>query len=81
MSEYQPVRTMAELGLLDSDEIVEGYRAGLDAPFGTPEPGSDKSRSYWHGWRNARVDRGFAAHDGAQRQLAREYVGTYKGLN
>ena len=81
MSEYQPVRTMAELDLLDDDEIVEGYRAGLHAPFGTPEPGSDKSRSYWHGWRNARVDSGFAVSDGAQRQLSREYVGKYKGLN
>lgn len=81
MSEYQPVRTMAELKLLDSDEIVQGYRAGLDAPFGAPEPGSDKSRSYWHGWRNGSSDGGHRAIDPAQRQLAREIVGKYKGLN
>ena len=78
MSEFEPVRTKAELDLLDEDEIVEGYRAGF---AGAPAPGSDKSRSYWHGWRNAQVDRGFCAADDAQMQLVREVVGKYRGLH
>ncbi|MGB6105660.1 MAG: hypothetical protein WBF88_17595 [Pusillimonas sp.] len=78
MSEFQPVRTKADLGLLNDDEMVQGYLAGLSGAY---EPGSDKSRSYWHGWRNGRADRGLAPVDSAQRQLAREVVGAYKGLH
>lgn len=78
MSEFQPVRTKAGLDLLDEDEILQGYWEGLD---GADQPGSDKSRSYWHGWRNAQVDRGRAKADDAQRQLARECVGRYVGLH
>ncbi|WP_043171533.1 hypothetical protein [Bordetella bronchiseptica] len=78
MSEFQPVRTMTDLTLLDEDDVLLGYREGLD---GAAEPGSDKSRSYWHGWRNAQVDRGWASADDAQCQLAREYVGRYVGLH
>ncbi|AZW14229.1 hypothetical protein CS344_20155 [Bordetella bronchiseptica] len=78
MSEFHPVRTKADLDLLDHDEIVQGYREGL---AGAAQPGSDKSRSYWHGWRNAQVDRGWAKPDDAQCQLAREYVGRYVGLH
>ena len=78
MSEFQPVRTKADLDLLDDDEMVQGYQAGLS---GASEPGSDKSRSYWHGWRNGRADRGLDPIDNAQRQLAREVVGLYRGLH
>lgn len=69
MSEFNKVSTAAELALLDEDEIIEGYRAGLDC---NAEPGSDKSRSYWHGWRNAQSDRGRAPVDDAQQRLASE---------
>jgi hypothetical protein len=58
--------------------MVAGYRAGLD---GTSEPGSDKSRSYWHGWRNGMMDSGRATIDDAQAKLAREIVGRYVGLH
>lgn len=78
MSEYQPIRTKQELDLLDNEEVVAGYLDGLK---GSSQPGSDKSKSFWHGWRNGRVDGGFAAIDCDQRRLAREIVGTYKGLN
>ena len=77
MSEFKPGRTVADLNLLDDDEIVAGYRDGLS---GAPMPGSDKSRSYWHGWRNAQVDRGWAQAYEAPAQRAREYVGRYVGL-
>ena len=78
MSEYTPVKTKQELDLLDQDEMVAGYLEGF---VGSKEPGSDKSKSFWHGWRNGRVDGGFDEKDAAQVQLAREIVGTYKGLN
>lgn len=69
MAEFQPVSTAADLASLDSDEIVEGYRDGLR---GEPEPGGNRSRSYWHGWRNGMSDSGRRASDDAQRALARE---------
>ncbi|CUJ53288.1 Uncharacterised protein [Achromobacter xylosoxidans] len=78
MSEFQPVRTKADLELLDDGEMVAGYISGLN---GNEEPGSDKSRSFWHGWRNGRSDRGLAPVDDAQMQLAREIVGRYMGLH
>lgn len=78
MSEFKPVRTKADLLNLDDDEVIAGYWSGRD---GDPAPGSDKSRSFWHGWRNGRADGGFDPIDPAQRQLAREVVGTYRGLN
>ena len=78
MSEFQKVSTKAELELLDSTEMLAGYRAGLSGE--TKEPGSDRSRSYWHGWRNAITDKGLAQSDVEQQMLAREYVGRYWGL-
>lgn len=78
MSEFQPVSTKDDLENLDQDEMVEGYRAGLE---GTAEPGSDKSRAYWHGWRNGMADKGRLPFDGAMARLAREVVGTYRGLH
>lgn len=53
------------------DDCVAGYRAGLD---GTPEPGSDKSKSYWHGWRNGMMDKGRLPIDEAARNLVAEVV-------
>ena len=53
MSEFAPVRTLADLDSLSHEEIYEGYRDGLG---GEPEPGNNRSRSYWHGWRNGHND-------------------------
>ncbi len=72
MSEFKPVETVADLGLLDEDEIVRGYREGCGCAV---EPGSDKSRSYWHGWRNAQTDKGRAPVDIYQQRLVAQYVG------
>ena len=71
MSEYQPLSSVRELDVLDDDDCVAGYLAGLD---GAPEPGSDKSKSYWHGWRNGMMDTGRLPHDEAARNLAAEVV-------
>lgn len=64
---FQPIETMADLSAQDEDDIVAGYRAGLN---GSPRPGADKSRAWWHGWRNGMVDSGRAIKDDAQIRLA-----------
>lgn len=70
MSERVPVSTLADLATLDDDEISEGYRDGRE---GWP-CGENRSRSYWHGWRNAQADQHKMPTDDAMRSLAREYV-------
>lgn len=68
-----PVSTLAELDTLDDDEIVEGYR---DGRAGEPEPGDNRSKSYWHGWRNGARDGGYTDPDGdaAMAKLVHEYL-------
>lgn len=71
MNEFEPVRTVAELNMLDQDEITQGYR---DGKAGEPEPGNNRSRSYWHGWRNGAADGGHREIDDAQQGLAHDYL-------
>lgn len=71
MSEFKPVLTSADLMTLDSAEIVEGYMDGRD---GDPEPGNNRGRSYWHGWRNGMVDSGRMEKDEAMAALAHDYA-------
>lgn len=66
-----PVTTFAELDTLDDDEILEGYRDGF---AGEAEPGNNRSKSYWHGWRNGAIDKGYLKPDAESFALAREYV-------
>lgn len=63
----KPVTTIAELDQLDSDEMYQGYRDGRD---GDPEPRGNRTRAYWHGWRNGAVDGGHREKDAAQAMLA-----------
>jgi hypothetical protein len=70
MSEFHPISTLEDLSLQDREEMAAGYRSGIR---GEPEPGSNKSRAHWHGWRNGRVDGGYADKDAAQIELARRY--------
>lgn len=68
---FEPIRTLADLETLDDDEILAGYTEwNRDAP----EPGPNRGRAYWHGWRNASIDRGVIQTDAASLQLAREYL-------
>ena len=67
---YTPVKTMAELRTLDSDEIVSGYLVGVVGSMPDPE----KSRSWQHGWGNGAVDGGWAVKNDFQIELARVYV-------
>jgi hypothetical protein len=66
VSEFQPVRTAADLATLDEAQILEGYH---DGRAGDPEPGNNRSRSYWHGWRNGRCDGHHAEPDAAMFDL------------
>ncbi len=67
MAEFDTVTTLAELMMLDDDDVAAGYQAGLD---GAPPPASDRSRGYWHGWRNGLVDSGRQPADQAQLALS-----------
>lgn len=67
MAEFASVTTIDDFRLLDDGELMEGYLDGVSA---MPAPGSDRSRAYWHGWRNGRVDAGLAQPDAAQMLLA-----------
>jgi DNA-binding MarR family transcriptional regulator len=60
-----PVTTPEELDAMDAAEMLEGYRDGLG---GDEEPGENRSKSYWHGWRNGHNDRAHTV-DPAQRAL------------
>lgn len=71
MTQRKLIETLAELDQLDETEVVEGYRDGY---HGEPEPGDNRSPSYWHGWRNGAVDGKHREGDAAQAKLAREYV-------
>ena len=75
MSEYTKLSRRAELDLIDEDECVAGYRSGL---INDPEPGSDKSKSFWHGWRNGMMDRGILPLDAEAQKLAREVVAMHR---
>ena len=66
---FRPVETAADLATLDEDEIIAGY---TEYQKGDPEPGPNRGRAYWHGWRNAARDHGQIAGDEAMRKLARE---------
>jgi hypothetical protein len=71
MSEFKPVTTVDELKLLNSDEIVDGYRDGIR---GAPEPHNNRSRAYWHGWRNGMSDARRMPSDESMRLLAKDVV-------
>lgn len=53
-AERRPVVTADDLDALDGTEIVEGYKDGFE---GFP-CGENRSRSYWHGWKNGMTDKG-----------------------
>jgi hypothetical protein len=66
-----PVSDPHTLSTLDDAEMVEGYKDGF---AGFP-CGDNRSRSYWHGWRNGMVDSGRAKTDAAQMLLAHAMYG------
>lgn len=69
MSDYlEPITDMAEL---NEDECLAGYRAG----FGwLAIDYTQKSRSYWHGYRNGQVDFGKEPISPEQCAFARKFL-------
>lgn len=68
---YAPIATLAELDALEHAEVQEGFFDGL---AGGPEPGGNRSRSYWHGWRVGMMDAGRLEIDATHRKLVAQYV-------
>jgi len=66
---FEPVATKADLETLDHAEIVAGY---CEWNRDDPEPGPNRGRAYWHGWRNAAADHGQIPQDWAMASLAHE---------
>jgi hypothetical protein len=52
---FSPVGTLEELDALDGAQIIEGY---LAAERGDSEPGENRGKAFWHGWRNRMIDMG-----------------------
>ena len=77
MSNFEPVSTYADLQTLNEDEILDGY---LSAERSDPEPGQNRGRAYWHGWRNRMIDLGALPHDDATANLAREYLAAQRAI-
>ncbi len=69
---FEPVRTKVDLDSLNADDILEGY---LTTKRGDPEPGPNRGRAFWHGWRNRMIDLGEIHGDQASWQLAHELYG------
>ena len=69
-----PVSTMDDLESLNDADIKEGYR---DGRAGDP-CGDNRSRSYWHGWRNGMMDSHRMESDWASQRLAHEYIKSTK---
>ena len=72
MATFEAVTSKADLATLDQEDIVQGYLEGL---LNEPEPGHNRGRAVWHGWRNGMVDGGWRQKDVAQAELARAVVG------
>jgi hypothetical protein len=66
-----PITKAAALDALDDEELIDGYRDGL---HGEPEPGDNRSLSYWHGWRNGMIDSKRLPSDAASMALAKDAV-------
>lgn len=69
MSDY--IEPIANLNEINDDECLAGYRAGLGF---IAVDHTQRSCSYWHGYRNGQVDRGLEPISSAQRQIARQAV-------
>jgi hypothetical protein len=71
MQKFEQPRTLAELDELDAAEIVEGYSS---AERGDPEPGPNRGRAFWFGWRNRMMDFGLLPIDDTHRALVKEII-------
>lgn len=74
MIKYFPVSTVADLNSLDDAEILAGYRHG----WVNDKLPQDSTRSFWHGFSNARRDKTGKRTEHSSR-LASEFVTTEEG--
>ena len=68
-----PVSDLRTLYALDPVEMIEGYEAGR-ANFPC---GDNRSRSFWHGWRNGMMDAGHTEQDWASVTVAKLYAAAH----
>lgn len=68
---FAPVATLEELDALEEAAVCEGYRS---AERGDPEPGPNRGRAFWHGWRCRMFDLGEMQPDKTHRNLVRQWV-------
>jgi len=73
VSDYIPIKRAVLLDELDDKEVIQGY---WDGKNNEPEPQGNRSKSYWHGWRNGMADGGHMEIDGAQSELAANVIKT-----
>lgn len=59
---FSPVTTKAELETFSEADVLEGY---LSAERSDPEPGENRGKGFWHGWRNRMIDLGELPSDGS----------------
>lgn len=68
---FEPVRTLDDLDSLSETDMIEGYTSG---ERGDPEPGENRGRAFWHGWRCCMFDLGQLKADDFHRKLVRDWL-------
>jgi hypothetical protein len=68
---FDRVATLADLDALDETEIVDGY---CSTQRGDPEPGENRGRAFWHGWRCRMMDFGEIKADKVHYRLVGEWL-------
>lgn len=68
---FVPVSTLEELYTFPDADLREGYAS---ADRNDPEPGDNRGKAFWHGWRCRMFDLGAIEIDEAHRVLTRAWV-------
>lgn len=68
---FAPVTTLDDLDSLDHADVLEGYKS---AERGDPEPGENRGRAFWHGWRCRMFDFGELKAPREHLELTKAYV-------
>lgn len=68
---FKPVITLEELDTLIEADLIDGF---MSAERGDPEPGENRGKSFWHGWRSRMMDLGEIQSSPEHRALTEAYV-------
>lgn len=71
MANFASFASVEELDSLDEAEMIEGH---LSAQRGDPEPGPNRGKAFWHGWRTRMMDLGEIDGGEVHRKLVREWL-------